>query len=118
MARDDRPLFAGQLKIYKDKKCTEELKTDKDGNASLHMDVVNAGEKRKINLYIINRSKHDFEISEVTSEEEDVEFDFGSNILEKDKPVRMSVTFSPKRDRVTMLNSNFKIKGRFVINEY
>lgn len=107
--------FAGKLKIYKDEKCTKSLKVDEDGNAILGMNVVNVGEVETMELYIVNESEHRFELSKVESADPDVDFEFEKKILRKNKPVKMTVTFSPKVGRVTFLNANFKIKGRFVI---
>lgn len=107
--------FAGKLKIYKDKKCTKPLEVDDKGKAMLGMDVVNVGEEKTVELYIMNESEHRFELTKIESVDPDVEFKFEEKVLKKDKPVKMTVTFSPKMGRATFLNANFKIKGRFVI---
>lgn len=107
--------FAGNIKIYRDKEYKELLEVDKKGNASLGLDVVDVGEEETVELYIINKSEHRFEISKIDNADPDVMFEFEKKILYKNRPVKMTVTFAPKVGRETFLDANFKIKGRFVI---
>ena len=101
--------FIGKIELYQDEECKEPLK-------SLTLpDVVNVGEQKSIDVYLVNRSEHKFEISKVEKEDSDVTFEFEKKTLVKDKPVKMTVTFAPKLDRVTVLDASFKLKGRFII---
>jgi len=113
--KKDFVTFAGNLKIFKDKECKIPLEVDEDGTALLGLDIVNAGEVKTVELYIVNKCEHKFELAKVVSADPDVDFEFEGKNLIKDKPVKIKVTFAPKVGRATFLDANFKIKGRFIV---
>ena len=110
--------FIGNLELYEDEKLLNPLVKDSEGRPLLKIPIVNAGEERTIEFYIVNRSKHKFELEEVSNADADVTFKFDKEVLEKDKPIRVDVTFTPKPERASMLYAGFKIKGRFVVEEW
>jgi len=110
--------FIGNIELYEDEKLLNPLAKDSEGRPLLKIPIVNAGEEQTVTIYIVNRSKHNFELEEVSDEDADVTFKFDKEVLEKDKPIRVDVTFAPKPERASILSAGFKIKGRFVIETW
>ena len=110
--------FIGNIELYEDENLHSPLAKDSEGRPLLTIPIVNAGEKGSVEFYIVNRSKHKFELEEVSNADADVTFKFHEEVLEKDKPIRVDVTFTPKPERASMLEAGFKIKGRFVIETW
>ena len=113
-----------QIKIYKDRDGIDEIDYSNDGHPLLTIDkIVNAGEEEVVDLYIINRSEHEFEVGHVEEafdvktkkEDRDVKLEVERRIIYPNDPVKLTVTFSPKKDRVKALDVSLGIKGRFII---
>lgn len=110
--------FIGNIELYEDEKLLKPLVIDSEGRPLLKIPIVNAGETRTVEIYIVNRSKHKFELEEVSNADADVAFKFDNEVLEKDQPVKVEVTFAPKSERASVLDAGFKIKGRFVVETW
>jgi len=110
--------FIGNIELYEDEKLLKPLVKDSEGRPFLKIPIVNAGEELTMEFYIVNRSKHKFELEEVSNADADVMFKFDKEVLEKDNPVKVEVTFAPKPERASVLDAGFKIKGRFVVEDW
>lgn len=113
------------IKVYKDRDGLEPLEYDsEDGRPLLVMDkIIDVGEEEVVDLYIINRSPHEFIVGHVESavdaktkeKDDDVTLEIESTMLAPNEPVKLTMIFSPKKNRRKALNASFGLKGRFII---
>ena len=108
--------LARNIEYYKDKECTDPIKEDNTGKPLIKIPkVVLDGEKTTETVYIVNRSNYEFQIGGVSNPDADVKLEIEDDTLYPNKPVKVDITFSPKIGRKEVLNTQFSIKGRFVI---
>jgi hypothetical protein len=104
------------IRIFKDKDCKQELEVE-DGKPMLDIkEYTNVGGKRKIALYVVNTFQHPFQVEELEFFDEDLDAEsMSSEDLLPNIPTKITLVFSPKKDRLTKLNTQFLIHGRYII---
>jgi len=92
------------IKVYEDVQCKKPL------------EKVSFGLSRKMDVYLLNTFPHRFEVEELEFFDEDVTCESMNNEdLLPNVPTKITLVFSPKEDRKTMLNTTFLIHGRYII---
>jgi len=109
-------MFDARIEFFKDLQCSEPLPRDNDGRWIISIPkIINVGEQESIDVYIQNNSYHEFEVQYLDMGDPDVKPKIDSAILQRDNPVKLTVTASPNAMRKDPIKAYLTIRGRFIV---
>lgn len=97
------------VKFYEDKTCTRELK-------SLDFGIVEVGDIKEISFYILNDgiySIHEFKL--IIDSKEKLQTSVIPSVLQPNKPVKITITWSPSLKRKEPLKTEINAQGYYIV---